>query len=92
MLGDVLMVEYGPHEKSLARIVAIGLGKPDRNIDYRFYEWAKAQGIIAEASVIVEWLGENPLEHNDPKYAPVGRYMTLSSLDSEDFVRRAGAE
>jgi hypothetical protein len=59
-----------------------------KNIDRRFYDCAKKQGIIEETSIVVEWLGNNPLEPNDPKYAPVGPYTALTSLSSEDFVRR----
>lgn len=91
MLGDELMVEYGPHQKALARIVAIGLDQVVQDIELRFYEWAKGQGIIDETSVVVEWIGVNPLEHDNPKWAPVGRYMTLGSLDGEVFVGRSGA-
>jgi hypothetical protein len=29
---------------------------------------------------VVEWIGANPLAHDDPRYAPVGNYM-FSPLD-----------
>ena len=91
MLGDEVMVEYGPGRKSLARVVAIGLDQAVKNIDSRFYDWAKKEQIIERTSIVVEWLGNNPLKSNDPQYAPVGPYMTLTSLSSEEFVRRAAS-
>ena len=88
MLGDEILVQYGPGEESLARVVAIGLNQAAENIDQSFYKWAKSEGIIEEGSVVVEWLQTNPLAHTDPKLAPVGPYMTLSSVCCETFVRR----
>lgn len=90
LLGDEIMVEHGPGQKSLARVVAIGLDQAVKDIDTRFYEWAKKERIIEATSVVVEWLGlgSNPLASNNPRGAPAGSYMTLTSLSSEDFVRR----
>jgi hypothetical protein len=31
--------------------------------------------MLEPTSVVVEWLGANPLAHEDPRYAPVGNYM-----------------
>jgi hypothetical protein len=92
MLGDEIMASYGPEQESLARVVAIGLDLAEQNIDRKFYDWAKAEGIISNESVIIEWRDENPLAHNDPDYSPVGNYMTLSSLCCETFIRRSGDE
>jgi hypothetical protein len=91
MLGDVIMVGCGPDQETLARIVAIGTDFVIDGIDQEFYSWAKSEGIINEETVVIEWLGVNPLEHNDLNYAPVGNYMTLQSLCCERFVRRGSA-
>ena len=88
MLDDEIMVEHGPGQKSLARVVAIGVSRATPDIDRSFYDWAKDKDIINGTSVVVEWLGTNPLAHNDPNFAPVGKYMTLSSVSSETFLRR----
>jgi hypothetical protein len=88
MLGDEIMVRSGPDLESLARVVAIGVDQAVPEIDSRFYRWARDEGILKEESIVVEWLGANPLETNDPAHAPVGNYMTLSSVCCETFVRR----
>lgn len=45
------------------------------DIDQQFLDWVKADRILAEDSVVLEWLSSNPLAHYDPRYAPVGDYM-----------------
>src|SRR4030043_1443641 len=90
MLGDEIMVQYGPNQEALARVVAIGLDLVIDEIDPAFYSWAKSEGIIDKDTVVVEWVGANPLSHDDPNYAPVGNYMTLQSVCCETFIRRGG--
>ncbi|MCP4350160.1 MAG: hypothetical protein GY795_32185 [Desulfobacterales bacterium] len=90
MLGDEIMVEYSPYKESLARVVAIGPDLVIDEIDQEFYSWAKSESVIDKDTVVVEWIGTNPLSHNDPNYAPVGNYMTLHSLCCERFIRRRG--
>lgn len=90
MLGDEIMVGYGPDHESLARVVAIGKDLAVDEIDQEFYSWAKSEAIIDKDTVVIEWLDANPLSHNDPTYAPVGNYMTLQTLCCEKFIRRSG--
>ncbi|HUH66170.1 MAG TPA: hypothetical protein VLZ07_07045 [Syntrophales bacterium] len=90
MLGDEVIVQYGPNRESLAHVVAIGLDLVIDEIDPAFYSWAKSKAIIVEDTVVVEWVGANPLSHNDPNYAPVGNYMILQSVCCETFIRRGG--
>ena len=92
MLGDEIMVQYGPNQESLARVVAIGIDLVIPDIDESFYSWAKSEGIIDKNTVVVEWIASNPLSHNDPNYAPVGNYMTLQSICCERFIRRGHQE
>jgi hypothetical protein len=92
ILGDEIMVSSGPEQESLSRVVAIGVDLATEDIDRKFYDWAKEEGIITDKSIVIEWIDENPLAHNDPNYAPVGNYMTLSSLCCETFIRRSGDE
>jgi len=89
-LGDIIMVEYGPHRESLACVVAIGLDLVIDKIDQAYYSWAKRERIITKDTVVVEWIDTNPLSHNDPNHAPVGNYMVLQSICCETFVRRDG--
>jgi len=90
MLGDEIMVEYGPESESLARVVAIGLDIVSNEIEQDYYSWVKREGMINKGSIIVEWIETNPLSHNDPNYAPVGNYMVLDCVCCETFVRRSG--
>ena len=89
-LGDEIMVQYGPDQEALAHVVAIGIDLVIDDIDESFYCWAKKEGIIDRSTVVVEWLGSNPLSHSDPNHAPVGNYMTLQSICCEKFIRRNG--
>ena len=89
MLGDEIMVQHGPDQESLACVVAIGTDSVIDEIDQDFYSWAKSESIIDKNTVTIEWVGTNPLSHNDPNYAPVGNYMTLQSICSERFIRRS---
>lgn len=88
MLGDEIMAVYGPDQESLARVVAIGTDLVIDGIDEGLYYWAKDDGILEKETVVIEWLETNPLEHKDPKYAPVGNYMFLQSICCEEFIRR----
>lgn len=88
MLADEIKASYGPDQESLARVVAIGLDLALNDIDKSFYEWAKNENIISYQSVVIEWIEENPLSHNNLDLAPVGNYVILSSLSSETFKRR----
>jgi len=92
MIGDEIMVQIGPNQETSARVVAIGTNLAADDIDESFYAWAKRESIIGKDTVVVEWIGANPLSQNDPKYAPVGNYMTLQSICCEKFIRRANGK
>lgn len=87
MLGDVIKVEYGANKCAKARVVAIGLKKAHKDIDGKYYRWAKREKVIDENTAVVEWIGNNPLAHNNPRYAPVGQYMTIR-IHSEELLER----
>jgi len=57
------------------------------DIDQQFLKWVKAERVLEPSSVVIEWIEDNPLEHNDPQYAPVGNYM-FTPID-EWVVRNA---
>lgn len=50
-----------------------------------FRNWVLRENLLADDAVVVEWVGQNPLAHQDPRYAPVGDYM-FTRLD--DCVRQ----
>lgn len=82
------MLSPNPEIQSLARVVAIGLHSAVESIDPTFYTWAKEGGVIDENTIVIEWIGENPLAHEDSTRAQVGNYMILDSINSGKFVRR----
>jgi hypothetical protein len=64
-----------------ARIVMLGDTREHLDIDKKFLDWVESDKALLEPSyVVVEWIDQNPLAHNDPKYAPVGNYM-FTELD-----------
>jgi hypothetical protein len=83
-LGDVVTVPV-PSGKAKARIVMLGDTYEHLDIDTNFVSWVTKERKLAPNEIVIEWLEENPLAHNDPRYAPVGNYM-FSPLD--EFVIR----
>ena len=73
-LGDVVSVPV-PGGMARARVVMLGDTYEHLDIDLAFLRWVKSDRVLANTSVVVEWLGANPLAHSNPKYAPVGNYM-----------------
>ena len=86
MLGDEIMVAYGPGQKAPARVVAIGRELATPDIERSFYTWAINDGIIADTTVVVEWIGR-PHSPEKPQRAK-GNYFMLQSLCCEDFMKR----
>ena len=85
-LGDIISIPM-QHGSSLGRVVMLGDTQEHLQIDEGFRTWALAEKLLDEDAVVIEWVGENPLAHDDPAYAPVGDYM-FTRLDG--CVRRAG--
>jgi hypothetical protein len=73
-LGDVVSVPV-PGGMARARVVMLGDTYEHLDIDSAFLRWVKSDRVLANTSVVVEWLGANPLAHINPKYAAVGNYM-----------------
>jgi hypothetical protein len=83
-LGDIVYVPV-PTGEAKARVVMLGDTYEHADLKPQFLSWVKAERILKESSIVVEWIEKNPFEHNDPKYAPVGNYM-FTTVD--EFVRR----
>jgi hypothetical protein len=71
LLGDIVIVqtEKGNYE---GRIVMLGENHTHLALDADFIEWVIADNVLDSDSVAIQWTGENPYAHNDPRYAPVG--------------------
>jgi len=83
-LGDVVQI---PMQDGLAaaRIVMLGDTLEHAGVDEEFRSWVLRESLLDADAVVVEWVGLNPLAHQDPNYAPVGDYM-FTRLD--DCVRQ----
>jgi len=83
-LGDIVEI---PMQDGLAaaRVVMLGDTLPHAEVDAEFYDWVLRENLLTDDDVVVEWVGQNPLAHQDPSYAPVGEYM-FTRLDER--VRR----
>jgi hypothetical protein len=78
-LGDVVNVPV-PGGTAKARVVMLGETYEHLDIEPSFVAWVKKDKVLEPASIVGEWLGANPLAHDDPRYAAVGNYM-FSPLD-----------
>ena len=78
-LGDVVNVPV-PSGTAKAQVVMLGETYEHLDIDSNFIAWVKKDKVLEPTSIVVEWIGANPLAHDDPRYAPVGNYM-FSPLD-----------
>jgi hypothetical protein len=78
-LGDIVRVPV-PTGTARARIVMLGDTYEHLDIDPEFVSRVKSDHMLEPDSVVVEWLGDNPFAHNDPRFAPVGNYL-FSPLD-----------
>ena len=78
-LGDIVTVPV-PSGTAKARVVMLGETYEHLDIERQFLAWVKAEKILEQSSVIIEWVANNPFAHDDPQYAPVGNYM-FSALD-----------
>lgn len=73
-LGDIVAVLM-PAGSARARVVMLGDSREHLDLDEGFVEWVESEKLLDPSQVIVEWMGQNPLAHNHPEYAPVGNYM-----------------
>jgi hypothetical protein len=76
-LGDIVSVPV-PEGTAQARVVMLGDTYKHLDIDSQFLKWVKTDRVLEPSSIVIEWLENNPFEHNDPQYAPVGNYMFMT--------------
>ncbi len=85
-LGDIVSVPV-PDGAAQARVVMLGDTYEHLDIDPQFLKWVKADRVLEPTSIVIEWVENNPFEHDDPQYAPVGNYMFTTA--DEWVVRNA---
>ena len=83
-LGDVVQIPM-QDGVATARVVMLGDTLAHVGVDAKFRNWVLRENLLADDALVVEWVGQNPLAHQDPRYAPVGDYM-FTRLD--DCVRQ----
>ena len=87
ILGDIVKTVV-PGGYKEARVVMLGSTYEHLNQDKTFVDWVRKEKIIDNKSIYVEWIEDNPFEHNDPQYAPVGNQMATPVDDFVIFVKR----
>jgi hypothetical protein len=78
-LGDIVSIALADGG-ARARIVMLGDTREHVDVDKSFLEWVESEKLLDSSQVIVEWVDQNPLAHDDRQYAPVGKYM-FTGLD-----------
>jgi len=85
-LGDIVELDM-PGGRERARVVMLGCTYEHLELKGSFESWVKGEKILQESAIVIEWIGENPLAHNDPSYAPVGNYMFT---DLHEYIKLIG--
>ena len=87
-LGDLIEIDM-PEGLVLARVVMLGENYQHLELEQSFKEWVLKEQILETNSIVIEWVGKNPLEHNNPEYAPVGNYMFTGISTDIKLMERA---
>ncbi|MCG8068354.1 MAG: hypothetical protein JAY84_10865 [Candidatus Thiodiazotropha taylori] len=64
-----------PDGLELARVVMLGEDYQLLVLEQSFKDWVLKEQVLETDSIVVEWVGKNPLNHNNPECVPVGNYM-----------------
>ena len=83
-LGDLVALPV-PSGTETGRVVMLGDTYEHLDIDPDFVAWVITGRLLEPSSVVIEWVGENPFAHDDPRHSPVGNYM-FTPVD--EFVSR----
>lgn len=90
-LGDIVELDM-PEGRERAKVVMLGSTYQHLPLEASFESWVKKERILGIESIVVEWIGRNPLAHNDPSYAPVGNYLFTSISDDLKLVSRGSID
>ena len=83
-LGDLVSVPIGEETSATARVVMLGDTYEHLPMEEGFLSFVLRDKILRSTAIAIEWVQENPFSHDDPRYAPVGNYMTT---DVDEDVR-----
>jgi hypothetical protein len=74
-LGDIINIGLadGMHR---ARVILLGETGDYDGIDEKTAKWAIESKHVDKNSIMAVWLDENPLSHNDSRYAPVANTIS----------------
>ncbi|WP_444904430.1 hypothetical protein ACJJIU_05655 [Microbulbifer sp. CnH-101-E] len=73
-LGGIVELDM-PDGREKARVVMLGDTYKHLEFEASFESWVKKDKILKSDSIVIEWLGKNPLGHSDPNYDLVGNYL-----------------
>lgn len=87
-LGDIVDIELGDAVHR-AKVVLLGDTGQYSDLDENTAKWAIESGHVEKANIMTAFVGENPFEHNDPRYAPMSNSLS-TNLSGVVLVRRSG--
>lgn len=74
LLGDLIEISM-PEGIEMGRVVMLGENYERLELEGSFISWVIKDQILDKDSIVVEWVNNNPLAHDNPEFAPVGNYM-----------------
>lgn len=88
LLGDIVEISM-PEGTEIARVVMLGESYERLELEETFISWVIKDQILEKDSIVVEWINNNPLAHNNPEFAPVGNYMFTGISFDIKLIQRA---
>jgi hypothetical protein len=64
-----------PSGNQRGKVIFLGETYEHSTLEESFTKWVKESKHLRQDSIYVEWVNQNPLEHSDENYAPVGNRM-----------------
>jgi hypothetical protein len=90
-LGDIVSVPV-PSGSEKAKVIFLGETYEHGLLEESFTEWVKESKHLRSDSIYVEWVNNNPLEHKNEDYAPVGNRMQTVVDKHVKFIERKNDE
>jgi len=87
ILGDIVTLDM-PEGREQAKVVMLGSNYEHLEIENSFETWVKKDKVLNSDSIVIEWIGANPLAHDDPNYAPLGNYMFMGISEDLKLIKR----
>jgi len=86
-LGDIFELDMSDGRER-AKVVMLGSNYQHLELSESFETWVKKDKILDTDSIVLEWIGKNPLAHDNPNYAPVGNYMFTGISEDLKLIKR----